>query len=233
MASKTDWEAVEREYRAGQLSIREIARQHGVTDTGIRKKAHSEGWQRDLADRVRKSATEMLAQLDGAGSQEGSQGSSHLGSQRLREADAQTVLTAAQTRVEIVRQHRGIIGSGRDLTLRLVDELSTTTAHVGELEELIEQATQSDKTPQRRTAMLKAVSLPTRAGTIKDLSAAAKNWIALERQAFGLESGTFDDPATKADVRDALGSLNQSQRGQLRSLAEAVAGGPSGSASGT
>ena len=48
-----DWEAVEREYRAGQLSIREIGRQHGVTDAGIRKRANGDGWERDLSDRVR------------------------------------------------------------------------------------------------------------------------------------------------------------------------------------
>ena len=31
-----DSEAIEREYRAGQLSLREIAKRNGVTDTAIR-----------------------------------------------------------------------------------------------------------------------------------------------------------------------------------------------------
>ena len=31
--SSVDWEAIEREYRAGQLSLREIGRTYGVTDT--------------------------------------------------------------------------------------------------------------------------------------------------------------------------------------------------------
>lgn len=34
-----DWEAIESLYRAGKLSIREIARQHGLTEAAIRKRA--------------------------------------------------------------------------------------------------------------------------------------------------------------------------------------------------
>jgi predicted DNA-binding protein YlxM (UPF0122 family) len=48
-----DWEAIEREYRAGQLSVREIARQYAVSEGAIRKRAKAEGWERALADVVR------------------------------------------------------------------------------------------------------------------------------------------------------------------------------------
>jgi hypothetical protein len=34
-----DWDAIEREYRAGQLSIKELARQHKLSDTAIHKRA--------------------------------------------------------------------------------------------------------------------------------------------------------------------------------------------------
>lgn len=57
---KIDWEAIEREYRAGQLSIREVARKHGVSDTAIRKEAKAKGWKRDLADKVRKAVREEV-----------------------------------------------------------------------------------------------------------------------------------------------------------------------------
>lgn len=53
---KIDWERVEVEYRAGQLSIREISRAHGVTDTAVRKRAKSEKWTRDLTEQVRRAA---------------------------------------------------------------------------------------------------------------------------------------------------------------------------------
>lgn len=40
-AKQPDWEAIERAYRAGALSIRTIADRNGVSDTAIRKKACS------------------------------------------------------------------------------------------------------------------------------------------------------------------------------------------------
>jgi hypothetical protein len=43
-----DWEAVRVAYEAGEISVREIGRRHGVSDTAIAKKAKAEGWHRGL-----------------------------------------------------------------------------------------------------------------------------------------------------------------------------------------
>jgi hypothetical protein len=67
-----NWEAVEREYRAGQVSVRGIARTSAVTEGAIRRRAKAEGWTRALAERVREA---------------GSNGT-HGGTQPLRDADA-------------------------------------------------------------------------------------------------------------------------------------------------
>ena len=48
----TDWALIEREYRAGQLSIAEIARQSGITRGAIQKRAKRDGWARDLLPAV-------------------------------------------------------------------------------------------------------------------------------------------------------------------------------------
>ena len=180
-----DWEAIEREYRAGQLSVREIARQFEISHVAIGKRAKAEDWQRSLGQKVREAVTNRLV-------------TSEVTSGNAREA----VETAVLRSVEVVRQHRHAIARGRDLTLRLLDELDATTSHVGELEEAIEAETAGDKTGQRRAAMMKAVGLPSRAGVIKDLSAAAKNWVALERQAFNLDDGSsdVDKPIVKVSV---------------------------------
>lgn len=67
-----DWEWVEREYRAGQLSSREIARQHEVrtgaplSEAAIRKKAKQFNWSRSLVDQVRKAVREKVVRIDGA-----------------------------------------------------------------------------------------------------------------------------------------------------------------------
>lgn len=49
-----DWEAIEKEFRAGAMSIREIGRQYGPSDMAIRKRAKKLGWKRDLTDEVRR-----------------------------------------------------------------------------------------------------------------------------------------------------------------------------------
>jgi hypothetical protein len=45
--SKPDWAKIEAEYRAGVRSIREIAREHGVSQPAISKYAQRHGWTRE------------------------------------------------------------------------------------------------------------------------------------------------------------------------------------------
>lgn len=47
-----DWEAVEREYRIGLRSLRDIGAEFGCTEGAIRQKAKQFGWERDLAARI-------------------------------------------------------------------------------------------------------------------------------------------------------------------------------------
>lgn len=179
---KTDWEAIERDYRAGQLTAREIARQHGVSHTAINKRAKAESWVQDLSKAVRQAAEAGLV-------------SSEVSSGNTREA----VQAAAQRVVEVVRSHRKDIKFGRDLTERLLSELDGTTSKVGEIEEIIAKETEPGP---RRGAMMRAVSLPSRAGVIKDLSQAMQRLITLERQAFSIDpKGLSGDEVPEARNR--------------------------------
>jgi hypothetical protein len=47
-ACKPDWDAIRRDFEAGELSIREIARREGISDTAIRKRAKADGWKSGL-----------------------------------------------------------------------------------------------------------------------------------------------------------------------------------------
>lgn len=51
-----DWEAIERAYRAGSLSVRAIAEESNISHVAIAKRAKKEGWVRDLTDKVRAAA---------------------------------------------------------------------------------------------------------------------------------------------------------------------------------
>lgn len=60
-AKQPDWEAIERAYRAGQLSVRAIADQFGGNEGTIRSRAKKHGWQRDLTEQVRSATKDKLS----------------------------------------------------------------------------------------------------------------------------------------------------------------------------
>lgn len=187
MAKTVDWEAVEREYRAGQLSVSEIGRQHDVSHTAINKRAKKEAWVRDLAARVRQEVSARLV------SDEVSTANAH-----------EAVDLAARRGVEVVRSHRRDIGRSRDVLGRLIEELDMVTAHRAELEEEIDAFVEIEggeseaakaRAEKRRAAMHRAISLGSRAGSMLSLSSALKNVVVLERQAFSLDEDSGDGDA--------------------------------------
>ena len=181
-----DWMKIERLYRAGLLPIAEISRECGTGEANIRRVAKAKGWKRDLTQEVRNlTRTKMVENLSKVFKE---------GEERLRVmGDEQIVEEAARTQVEVVRQHQASLKQGHTLTLRMLDELDTSTSRRGELENLIA----STVAPQRQEALKKALSLQSRATVMRDLANAAKTWISLERQAFNI----IDDRDDKSKDR--------------------------------
>ena len=62
-----DWEAIERDYRAGILSVREIGAKCGCTHTAINKRAKRDGWERERAARQQEPVRLVSDELDRAG----------------------------------------------------------------------------------------------------------------------------------------------------------------------
>ena len=203
-ARAIDWEAIEREYRAGQLSVSEIGRQHGLSHTAINKRAKAQGWTRDLTERVRKEVSTLLV-------------SEGVSSEGLRE----TVKEAAARVVQLVREHRADIRLNREAVKKLLDDLHLAVDHRAEIEEEIEADTEIEGTEEsrasdreklkRRGRMLAAVALPSNAQVANQLASALKTLVALERQAFALEAGVDPDkpeglptvPAQPVELTDA------------------------------
>ncbi|WP_458373019.1 hypothetical protein [Pseudomonas laurylsulfatiphila] len=191
MADKQpDWEAIERAYRAGALSIRTIAERNGISDTAIRKKAKASGWVRDLSEQVRKEVRNKLVR-----------GEVRDGQCANPERDAEIVEEAAEEGATVVRSHRRDIRKASNLANLLMDDLLTTIQQRESIEDAIEEETRDDSNGMRRANMLGAVSLPSNAKTLFQLSSAMKNLQVLERQAFNL-----DDKEQSSDV-DELSNL--------------------------
>ena len=195
VAEKTapDWELAERLYRAGQISLRMIAPQCGVTEGAIRKKAKKEGWARDLTEKVQQAVRTELVRAEGT-------------HRPACEPDPRTereiVTQAAENAVAVVRGHRRDLSAGQAICATLFDQLKDAAENRAELEEQAhDEAGEGPSAGKRRAAFLKALSLPTHAGVIRDLSAAMKNFQTLERAAWNLDEKKEDVPEYEAELK--------------------------------
>lgn len=168
-----DWELIERDYRAGMMSLREIGKVHGISDTAIRKKAKAAGWERDLTEKVNEKVRTELVRS------------------QVRTANPQTereiIEAAAATVVQVVRGHRKHITRQIELVDLLTEQLVGAAGNREDIEDEIFAETAADENGKRRAAMLKAVSLPSHTSAVVSLSNALKTLVGLERQAFNVK----------------------------------------------
>jgi hypothetical protein len=93
------------------------------------------------------------------------------------------------------------VARARDLTGRLLNELDAVTAHPGELAREIEAETAGDATAARRTAMMRAIGLPSRSLILKTLTGAMREWAAIERAGTGPITALGKKTAAEAAAR--------------------------------
>jgi hypothetical protein len=120
--SDIDWEAIERDFRIGQLSIRQLALKHEVAVSAIVRRQKKYEWTRDLTEQVRAQTKATLIQLAAAKAHEAA-------TESIR-SDSESVLAAAATNVHIITEHRKDIQAETARVAKLgqkVDELMSGT----------------------------------------------------------------------------------------------------------
>ncbi|MGP3789779.1 hypothetical protein [Pseudomonas sp. B392_1p] len=162
-ATRYDWTAVERDYRTGQYSNRELARIHGPSEGAIRKRAADGGWTRDLSEQIRQRVREKTGR---AIAQEIVQA----------ETDAEVVEQAAEVGAGIVRGHQQLLRKAKTLAETLMDQLET-------------QLSRGTITVQLKSGDTAEIDTPLDyAGkTLGNATMALERTIRLERQAYGLD----------------------------------------------
>lgn len=179
MTTKTDWEAIERHYRAGVLSLREIGGKYGVSDTAIRKRAKKEDWTRDLAAKIQSKADALVRKREVRA--------------QVRNANLQTERELIEATADIIAtvrmEHRGDISRARKLANQLFDELAAECNDVGALQELGELLRQPDERGMDKLNDLyhKIISMPGRVKSMKDLTDSLKSLVTMEREAYGID----------------------------------------------
>ncbi|HBE9079100.1 TPA: hypothetical protein KNG91_002022 [Serratia fonticola] len=199
MTAKPDWEAIESAYRAGLMSIREIASQHGITHGAINKRAKRDGWERDLKAKIKAKAEALVSKRE-VSTQVSTERA--LSERILIEANAEVI---ANVRME----HRGDIRRARSITNALFDELGAECADIAALEKLGEIMAAPDDNGRDKLNEIyhSVIGMPERVKAVKALSDALKNLIGLERQAYDIDGPEGDNSVKK--LSDLMDSLSQ------------------------
>ncbi len=197
--TKPDWEAIESAYRAGLMSLREIASQHNISEGAIRKRAKRDDWSRDLSAKIKERAEDLVRKEE---VRKQVRTETTMTERVLIEASAEVI---ANVRME----HRGDIRRAREITNALFDELGAECADVAALEKLGELMFNPDDKGQDRLNEIyhKVISMPDRVKSVKALSDALKNLISLERQAYDIGDDKGDNVVSK--ISDLMDSLSQ------------------------
>ncbi|ETO41355.1 hypothetical protein [Morganella sp. EGD-HP17] len=199
MAKRPDWEAIESAYRAGVMSLREIASQHDISEGAIRKRAKRDDWSRDLNAKIKARSDDMVRKQE---VRRQVRSETALSERVLIEATAEVI-------TNVRMEHRGDIRRARELANVLFDELSAECADVAALEKLGELMIEPDDNGRDKLNELyhAAISLPERVKSAKALSETLKNLIGLERQAYGLDDMQPNKTASQlSDLMDELSS---------------------------
>jgi hypothetical protein len=191
-----DWERIESDYRAGILSLREIAAPSGITEGAIRKRAKRDGWVRDLSEKIKIKA-EHLVRTEMVRSEVREKGGI-VPEREIVEANATLSANA-------LLSHRKDITRGRSLTIKLLEEIESQTSNHELFASLgLMLAAPDEKGVDKLNELyLKVIGTPSRIDSMKKLSDTLKTLIALERQAIGLKDDALpmdDDKIVRIEL---------------------------------
>lgn len=189
---KANWEAIELAYRANVKTVAQIAEDFNVKDSTLRSRAKRNGWSRDLSKRIRLEA-DNIVNANAVKREVG----------RLESMDNATVEENAKLTASIRISHREDIGKARALSMMLLEDLKAQigTDNRKRLEDLFIAALKANAIDESALeAYERVTSVSNHVRTLKDLADIMTKFVALERQAYGL------DDADSSPI-DALTSL--------------------------
>jgi len=187
-----DKERLQAQFEAGILSLRELSRMFNLDPkkghVQIKRLADKEGWAQDLNAKIQAKAEAKLAK----------QALPVEKREAPRIADKAIIEANAEAIVQVRMQHRTDISRGMSLALRLMGELEHHTDNQELLERLGELMHNPDDKGKDKLfdAFNSVISLPERIKSAKALSETMKNYIALEREAYGIKEAEQKDLGT-------------------------------------
>lgn len=199
---KVDWEAVERDFRTGHFTLRELEAKHGVSYAQISRRSSKEGWTKDLREVIKQATDAALLRETVTDAQKDA---------------TETVLVAAELNKSVILGHRGDLKATRDVAVSLLSELGRTALLVEEQELLAQVLAGPGAEPvdeaRARATVSKALSVNMRISSVKQLADAFDKLQVAERRAFGLDEKTERQPNSLADMAtDELKRMREALR---------------------
>jgi hypothetical protein len=174
-----DWEAVEREYRAGIRSLRDIGGEFGCTETAIRKRAKRDEWERDVSAKVKAKADSLVRKME-----------------VRKEVRSETAISereqinvSAQMMADRVINQREDIRRARSMVQRLWELVDAELDHPDELKQLGAMLAAPDEfgNDKLNDMYFAAIGLPQQIKNAKLLADALKVLIELERKVLRID----------------------------------------------
>lgn len=127
-----DWEAIERDYRLGQLSIRELARRFGIEPSTITRKAAKDAWVRDLSQEVKARTRAGLVEL----AKEKAQQLATESNVALRDG----IDVAVESNLRKISEHQSSIGQNQGRLLTMQTKLDSMIPEAESLHDMVKAA---------------------------------------------------------------------------------------------
>lgn len=185
---KVDYEALERDYRTGKFTLRELAEKHDLSHQAIAKRAKTKGWTQDLGEQIRQATSAKLV--------------ANLVNQevaRSGQAVANTVLVAAEINTQVILGHRKGLNRITRIKELLLDQIEQAAANLPELAEVIEMVRNPDDNgvDKANDALRKALSRTGLVDDLKKLAEVDERVRKGEREAFNITGPTDDEPGRR------------------------------------
>jgi hypothetical protein len=177
--NQVDWDAMERPWRAGIVSVLQLSKQFHVSRAAICKHWAKVGIERDLGAKIRAKADSLVAQA----------AVTQPVTPETRVTEKSIVDANAQMQADIITSHRKDITRARNLANTLMNEVEFQTGNAELLDKLEELLLSPEVDPNGKLsdAYHRIISLSSRSDTFKKLVDSLKTVIALDRQAFGID----------------------------------------------
>jgi hypothetical protein len=186
---RVDWEAVERDWRAGLMTKQQMAKIHNVSRAAMDKHFAELGISRDLSIKIRQKAEALVTQK---------QVTQQVTFDRLVTTEKEIIEVNAQVQADALLNGRKDITRSRVLLMNLLKEVEEQTIDPDMFEQIGELMHSPDEKGMDKLNELyrKVIGTPSRIDSMRKLAETLKTLIGLERQALGLDdtSKPTDDP---------------------------------------